>query len=273
MSAFETDTAVTRLSATTSIAVAGDTVEFEARIDPSWWIVMGPNGGYIAAIVARAITQAAGSPDRRLHSLTVHYLRPPVEGPCRVAVTIERVGRGVSAVSFRMSQERGAVVIGVAALAVRRDSIRIDELEMPSVDLPESIAPPSMPDGFVPLAMSQHYDNRPAFGRIHQPDAVPSARSGGWMRLVDATPVDEIALIAFTDAWWPPIMELGLPPMAVPTVDLTVHVRALPEDPTDYVLGEFVSPLAADGYLIEDGRLWSRSGRLLAESRQLAVLM
>lgn len=276
-SAFTRHTAVTRQLGDGSVPgepAAGDRIIYDAMIDESWWIIMGPNGGYIAAIFARAAIDAAGSVERRLHSLTLHYLRPPTGGPCRVEVAVERVGRGVSAVTVRMTQADKAIAVGVASIAVPRDSISFDASTMPAVPSPENTPIPVTPDGAPPLAMLQHFRNRPVFGHLMgtiDPPGVP--RSGGWMIFAEDTPIDEVALVALCDAWWPPIMEMGLPPMAVPTVDLTVHVRAVPAEPFVAVLGEFLSPLAADGYLIEDGTLWSPDGVLLAQSRQLAVLM
>ena len=35
---------------------------FEARIDTGWWVVAGPNGGYIAAILLRALEAAVDDP-------------------------------------------------------------------------------------------------------------------------------------------------------------------------------------------------------------------
>ena len=62
----------------------------------------------------------------------------------------------------------------------------------------------------------------------------------------------------------------------VPTVDLTVHFRAplpLPDSPPDaWVLAVFRSRLARDGFVEEDGEIWSRDGTLIAQSRQLALL-
>jgi len=276
-SAFTRHTAVTRRDGNGSgqgEPVAGEHIFYDATIDESWWIIMGPNGGYIAAIVARAAIDAAGSAERRLHSLTLHYLRPPSGGPCAVEVAVERVGRGVSTVTVRMTQADKLIVVGVASIAVPRDSIGFDASTMPDVPSPENTPVPVTPEGAPTLAMLQHFRNRPVFGNLMgtiDPPGVP--RSGGWMIFAEDTPIDEVALVALCDAWWPPIMEMGLPPMAVPTVDLTVHVRAVPTLPNVAVLGEFVSPLAADGYLIEDGTLWSPDGVLLAQSRQLAVLM
>jgi len=64
--------------------------------------------------------------------------------------------------------------------------------------------------------------------------------------------------------------------MGVPTVDLTVHVRAtLPTPhvgPADHVLMIFRTREVRDGFLEEDGEIWSRDGVLLAQCRQLAVM-
>ena len=61
----------------------------------------------------------------------------------------------------------------------------------------------------------------------------------------------------------------------VPTVDLTVHFREplggrnAPVGPEDFVLGVFTTEVIRDGFFVEDGELWSPSGRLIAQSRQL----
>ena len=82
---------------------------------------------------------------------------------------------------------------------------------------------------------------------------------------------------AFTDAW-PPAVFWRLDNFAiVPTIDLTVHFReALPltgEGADDFVLATFDSRRERDGLWEENGELWSRDGRLLVQSRQLAAHM
>lgn len=60
-------------------------------------------------------------------------------------------------------------------------------------------------------------------------------------------------------------------------IDLTVHFRApLPPpgaSPEDHVLAVFRSTTAREGFWEEDGELWSRGGVLLAQSRQLALVL
>jgi len=265
----------------TSVASAGEG-RYDATIDRSWWIVAGPNGGYVAAIVLRAIVAEVDDPTRRPRSLTLQYLRPPLAGRVQVEVTVERSGRTVSNVSARMTQDGRLLVIAMATLAVDRAApVSFDETPgMPR--MPDGSAVPAAvdiaveevdPDRDVP--MRAHYDLRWVLGELpfREPSGEPpAAMSGGWLRPAEAEPIDEIVLAAMTDAWMPPIFSRVDQPLAVTTIDLTIHFRRLPEDPLAHCFVVFDSPVARDGYLVEHGRLLSADGVLLAESRQLAVV-
>jgi acyl-CoA thioesterase len=52
-----------------------------------------------------------------------------------------------------------------------------------------------------------------------------------------------------------------------------VHFRGQPSGEPGWCLVRFRTLEAVDGYLEESGEVWSEDGRLLAESRQLAVLL
>ena len=73
-----------------------------------WWIIAGPNGGYLAGILLRALAAAVGDDARIPRSLTIHYLRPPKEGPCRIHTQIERTGRSMTTVTGRLSVQLGS---------------------------------------------------------------------------------------------------------------------------------------------------------------------
>jgi acyl-CoA thioesterase len=256
---------------------------YGAHVHPSWWIINGPNGGYVAAIVLRAIVAEVADASRRPRSLTVQYLRAPGAGPVQIDVTVERSGRTVSNVSARLSQEGRLMALALASLAVDRTApVAFDDTpglpvgaDGSALLLPEQI-PVAEVDPERDVPMRTHYDLRWALGDLpFQPrsdGAAPRARCGGWLRPAEPEPIDEIVLAAMSDAWLPPIFSRVDHPLAVPTVDLTVHFRALPSDPLDFCFAEFDSPLAADGYLVEHGRVLDRDGRLLIESRQLAVV-
>ncbi len=274
----------TRFIADTSVSSVANGV-YSAQMHPGWWITAGPNGGYVAAVVLRAIIAEVADTTRRPRTLTVHYLRPPTAGPVQVLVTVERSGRTVTNVSARLIQDDRVMALALAALAADRGApVAFDETRgLPTspdgspLPLPEQILEREVdPDRDVP--MRRHYDMRWALGSLPfglagapaDPSA-PRAVNGGWLRPAEQEPIDEVVLAAMTDAWLPPIFSRVHQPLAVPTIDLTVHFRALPADPLDFCFVEFASPLAADGYLVEHGRIMDRHGRLLAESRQLAV--
>lgn len=262
---FDVDTAVTPL---------GEGV-YAARIDRGWWIERGPNGGFLAALVLRGFMAEVADLDRPPRSLTLHYLAPPAEGDATITVTIERSGRLVTFASARLHQ--GDRLLGVALAAFGRPlpGPAFTDLRPPAVPPPDQcldvrdIAANDIP-------MRHRYESRWAIGDPPGSGG-REALAGGWIRLSEPRPLDPPLLAAYADAWVPPVFARLTEMNPVPTIDLTVHFRsALPhpgmaED--DYVLAVFRTGVAADGYIEEDGELWSADGVLLAQSRQLAVLL
>lgn len=104
-----------------------------------------------------------------------------------------------------------------------------------------------------------------------------ASKIGGWIGLREPQPVDHVVVAALTDAWMPPVITRLDHPMAVPTIDLTIHFRSELPHPGmadhDQCLVVFRSQMSADGFVEEDGEVWSPDGVLLAHSRQLAVTL
>ena len=257
---------MTRFARDTAVQGLGEG-RYSARIDEGWWIQRGPNGGYLAAIVLRAILEEVADPARPPRSITLHYLRPPTAGSCEVTVTVERSGRGLTTVSARLAQDGRDCVLALAALGVVRPGPDISDAPMPSVPPPEELPPR---EGGPQVPIRHRYDTRHTIGTppFELGDA---ALSGGWIRTSDDDPVDELLLLALTDAWPPAIFSRAEVPIGVPTVDLTVHFRQAPPRVPGWCLVRFRTTVAAEGYLEEDGEVWSADGTLLAQSRQLGV--
>ena len=263
MSSFDADTALTSI----------DAHVYEGFIHPAWSVGRGPNGGFIAALLLRAMALAIADPDRAPRSLTIHYLLPPEEGPCRIQVTIERAGRSLTALSARLTQHDRACALALAVYAAPRHSLVLADAAMPSVPPPDAC--PQFRRGGTTPDFTNNYDYRWAVG---DPPFSGSAhaRVGGWIRLAESRPADALAIAAFTDAWLPCIFPRIEQPVATPTIDLTIHFRAhLPlagATPDAFYLGVYSSQLAAEGFFEEDSEIWSRDGMLLAQSRQLVLL-
>lgn len=249
---------------------------YAIRIDRAWWIVRGPNGGYIAALLVNALKASVDDPSRGLRSLTIHYLRPPAEGPAEIHTTVERQGRSLTTVTGRLMQDGKVQALAIAAFSTRRESAELRHAVMPEVAPPEDLP---LRNANPAVEIHSLYDQRPALGGGPWSEA-PSrqALSGGWIRLVEPRALDDALIAALADAWVPAIFaaKMETPALGVPTVDLTVHVRTtLPlatMKPDDHVLVVFRTLEVREGFLEEDGEIWSRDGTLLAQCRQLAVM-
>ncbi len=250
---------------------------YQGAIDPGWWIVTGPNGGYVAALMLRAMLETVGDEQRRPRSLTVHFTAPPREGPCMVRTSIEREGYKLMTVTARLEQEDRLAALAIGAFSKSRESLEFQQTSMPAVPPPEQCPLLERPPERL-LPVGARWETRPCIGdALHS--GSDTALTGGWIRPSSPRLIDPLLCAALTDAWPPAIftrLRDDEPPMAVPTIDLSVHFRGqLPYEgakPDDYYLVEFRSDTARDGFIEEDGIVWSRSGTLLAHSRQLSVL-
>jgi hypothetical protein len=87
------------------------------------------------------------------------------------------------------------------------------------------------------------------------------------MRFADGRDPDPLGLVTFADALPPTSWAIGMFGWA-PTVQLQVLVRALPAP--GWCLVEARANEIAGGWIDEDYRIWDSTGRLVAQSRQLA---
>lgn len=265
-SRFDRDTAVTVLA----------DGHLEATMSTGWWIERGPNGGYVAAVVLRALGTAVTDGTRTPRSFTVHYLAPPGEGPVQIEVQTERTGRMLTFVSGRVHQDGRLIATAQAAFAPPLPGVEFCDLLPPDVLPADAIEPTVMPPGAPAISLRERYEQRWAVGSPPFSGA-PQAVAGGWIRLhpdEGERPGDPLLVAALTDAWVPPVFSRVDTPMAVPTIDLTIHFREpIPPVVGAWYLVVFRSQMATDGFVEEDGEVWSADGRLLAHSRQLAVLL
>jgi acyl-CoA thioesterase len=251
----------------TAVRPRGDG-RFDCEIRPDWWIAAGPNGGYIGAIMVRALSFDPALDSRPMRSLTIHYLGRPKPGAAELQVEADRHGRSVSFVRARLGQEGRTLASAAAVFASDRPGVELDRVSPPEVPSPNEIEPlPDAPDG-PPFARELEY--RSALGG-HLFSGADEALTGGWLRFRDERPLDAAALVALCDAWFPALFAVVAEPLAVPTLELTVHVRTRLPRRADWTLGRYRTCLARDGFLEETAELFSREGELLAESRQLAL--
>jgi acyl-CoA thioesterase len=242
---------------------------FAAEMKGAWSGPPGPNGGYVAAIILRAIREMVDDSAREPRSLTVHYLRPPADGEIEIAVEIERSGRTATTCSARMEQGGKTTCLALCVLSGDFEPAADWAAPPPVAPPPETLDP--VDSSFLPPRIFDQLEMRMVFGGI--PFTGTEGEAGGWLRTKLPARLEPELVAMYTDSWWPaPFPRLDGPVLA-PTLELTIHFRGRPpQGEREHVLARFTSSTSSRGFFEEDGALWSAAGTLLAQSRQLALI-
>jgi acyl-CoA thioesterase len=243
---------------------------YAAELTDRWTALGGtPNGGYMLAVALRALQAEMPLPDPLVTS--AHFLRPGLVGPAEVRTEVVRAGRRVGTGEARLIQEGREIV---RLLTTFGDLEQADGRTLVLNDAPRLPAPEETPDVLdgsalpgVSITEQLEYRAPEAPGWVRgEPAGTPSLEF--WMRFRDGRAADPLALAALVDGAAPAVLDIGVPGSA--TIELTVHVRARPapgwlacRTATRHVIG---------GYHEEDFEIWDSAGRLVAQSRQFALL-
>ncbi|HEU0318307.1 MAG TPA: thioesterase family protein, partial [Solirubrobacteraceae bacterium] len=256
-----------------AIALAPVDGGFTGTLSRDWWGGVGPHGGYLAAILTAAVGAAAG-PGQTIRSLTTHYLEPPRAGRFELDVERLRSTRSTTTVALRLRQGDALRLAALAVATRRRSGPEFEDAAMPAASRFEETAVTEIDEalGGRPPAFARRLEYRQCIGPPPFAGG-PESLTGGWVRFRDGRAIDLPGAALLTDGWWPAVSSRLREPPHAPTVDLTIHFRRPPPPAGEPVLAVFRSRLVSDGFMDDEGELWSADGRLLVQSRQLAVLL
>lgn len=262
-SEFDTDTAVTRIADGAYTATATD----------RWNVGPVPNGGYTMALALRALLDAVERPDPL--SVTAHFLKPMEPGPVELDVEVVRSSRTTATGAVRLLQHgtERLRMLG-SATDLTASSGGPVHLDGGPPDLPPVEECPrgqgEMPGGDR-VTLGQRFDLRVHPEHAGWARGAPTGRLevAGWIRPVDGRDPDVLLLPVVVDAFPPTVFELGEVGW-VPTMELTLHVRARPAP--GWLRCAVRSRHVSAGLVEEDAEVWDAEGRLVAMSRQLSRL-
>ncbi len=271
----QTDDLISEFDRTTAVGDAGEG-PMTAELDPGWEVGGGIlNGGYLLALVARAAVARSQHPHPV--ALSASYLRAAAAGPARLDVTPGTAGRTLAHSSVVLADDRGPLITVQATtgtLVGDEPAYRSADTRMPVVAAVEDCLDMTAGDvegsgGLVAPGLLSRLDTRldPATAgwATGRPSGEPVMRA--WVRLAGGRDHDPLSLIALADCLPPSIWGMGTLGWA-PTVQLQVLVRAVPAP--GWCLVESRAGEIVGGWIDEDYRIWDSTGRLVAQSRQLA---
>jgi acyl-CoA thioesterase len=246
---------------------------YAADLSAGWLVGGGVNGGYQLAVLGNAISSALPAKPDPI-SVSAYFLSPGAAGPARVDVDVRREGRTVATVAAELVQDDTTRITALATygdLGAWPDDVRTtaEEIELPPREqcVSNALAPPEV------RRMAPLMDR---FEMLFHPDQVgwavgsPSGEGvlSAWFRMADGRDPDPLELLMVVDALPPVTFELGHPGWA-PTLELTAHVRARPAP--GWLKVRHLTRNVAGGMFEEDCEVWDSAGRLVAQSRQLAL--
>ncbi|MGY9068908.1 thioesterase family protein [Streptomyces murinus] len=265
-SEFDRDTAVVRR----------ESGVYDIDLSAGWTILGAVNGGYLLAVLGRALGDALPHPDP--FTVSAHYLTASRPGPAVIRTETVRTGRTLSTGQASLFQydDEGNEVERIRVLASYGDLAGLPD------DVRTTAKPPAIPpyeqcfgpaDGPDPLKGVSAITDRlllkldPATvgWAIGQPSGKGEMRA--WFGLADGRDADPLSLLLAVDALPPTAFEMGLKGW-VPTVELTTHIRHRPAPGPLRVA--ITTRNLAGGFLEEDAEVWDSEDRLVAQSRQLA---
>lgn len=260
----------------TLMSGAGAQKTFAGIVTRDWYVFAGPNGGWIAATMLRALRLTVDDAARLPRTLTVDYISPPQEGAYEIKTWRMREGKSLSFVRAEMWQGDRLNVSAVATFSTDYKS---------PINIPHEAAPFATPfadctdlEGKLPV--HQQFILRPAFS------AKPFERGtqtvgGGWTKLKQPPlEMNGEMLAAISDCWPPALFSVMSADQfnqsrGLPTIELSVYFIQ-PEiysalDVSEPLLAHFHAPENIHGFFTEEGTIWSADGKLLARSRQFAI--
>ncbi len=257
------------------IAVSGSgPAGYDAHLSAGWVVGGGINGGYLLAVLGHAVRRRVpAKPDPIV--VSAHYLSASGPGPATVSTRVLREGGTVATVAADLAQGGDVRLTALATFGTLAD--------LPG-DVATTAVPPDIPpvDDCVPGSMAPEDVRRFApfierFDMRFDPSMIgwalgqPSGRGEmqAWFRLADGRDPDPLSLLMVVDALPPVSMDLGRAGWA-PTLELTAHVRAVPAP--GWLRIRHATRNVAGGMFEEDCEVWDSTDRLVAQSRQLALL-
>ncbi len=240
---------------------------YTARVSDNWSINGTPDGGYLMALLAGAASRH--SEKERLSILTANFISRCAPGSA--TVTIQNMGatRHFDRWQVSLLQEQEEKLRAMVTL--------MDPPPDQAGKRYEKAAP-----ALTPVDACIQFGRMPGYTLFDHMDVMldpgcagwiagnlaEQSELRGWIKFKDDRPFDAEALMLIADAFPPPIFVSQGMVAWVPTLELSVNIRNLPE--TRWLKCVFRSRFLNGGMVEEDGEIWDEAGELVAISRQIA---
>ena len=252
---------------------------FLVNPDTNYFVGNTPHGGYLMAIMHKALTNIL--PHSTAISSSVQYLDRIDAKPFELEVETFKASRGSSSGIVKLKQDDRICTTFTGTCSDFEFMKGYDDLQKP---LPKIFKDKDKKDyvkmnydkiskGFTPAFIQQlecliHPDH--AWWNRDSNDKNNEARCSAFLEMQGGIP-DQFCLSFYSDIL-PPVVSNKYGPLGwIPTITLTTHIRQLPS--TSELYADFRATDINKGYFEQDCNIWDLNGNLVASSRQLTRIL
>jgi acyl-CoA thioesterase len=240
---------------------------YSGQISQNWSVNGVPDGGYLMAILAKAMTRHSDM--RSTPIVTANFLGRCKPGKAEIAVERIAASRQFDRFQACLVQDGSEKIRAFGTFARQNRECDLESYATPQFEVADPkacIAMPAMPN----YTLFEQLDVRlaPDSAGWLSGDLVDRSEIKGWLRFKDERPFDIFSILLFADSFPPAVFSSQGMVAWVPTLEYSVNVRNIPV--TKWLQCIFRTRFITCGLLEEDGEIWDQAGNLIAISRQIA---
>ncbi|MBP7584864.1 MAG: thioesterase family protein [Spirochaetes bacterium] len=240
---------------------------FEAEVYANWSVNDNPNGGYLMAILAHAMTEH--SDKRSTPIVTANYISRCVPG--KAEVRLEEVSRSTQFNRYdaRLIQDGKEKIRALGTFTVEKPECTDNRYETGAPDLvpvESCVRIPELPKYTLFHNLDMRLD--PSCAGWLQGKTADKSEQKGWVKFRDGGRYDLLSLFLMADCIPPAIFVSQGPAAWVPTIELSTNIRNMPR--TEWLRFCLRTRFVTCGLLEADGEVWDDEGNLVSISRQIA---
>lgn len=243
---------------------------FRCNTDQRYWNLIGPYGGWIAALMIKAVIHDRADERFEPVAFTIDFMKAPAEGEVIVKRGCDRAGRTAAFWRVVLELPDGTPCArAMVTLAPHRETMVFSTQKMPDVPPPQDVE--RFRTEVLPVKWAHLYETRVIKGKMG--DITPDAHSLTWVREADQRPLDHISLTALCDSPFPRLFLATGRPSNISTITMTIYFHAplaeLQATGGGYLLADARCERSVGGFYDQHTRFYATGGDVLAVSQQL----
>ena len=240
---------------------------FTGAITDNWSINGNPNGGYLMAILANAMSQQSDKKSTPI--LTANYISRCAPGKADLSVETISQSTQFNRFQAKLFQDGKEKIRATGTFADEKEGCFFERFEASAPDISprkECIQIPPIPK----YTLFNQLDAllEPESAGWMQGNLSDKSEQKGWIKFKDDRAFDIFSIALIADSFPPPVLASQGMVAWVPTIEFSINIRNIPE--TKWLKCVFRTRFINCGLLEEDGEVWDEEGKIIAISRQIA---